>query len=654
MLSLENVGLQYGGRKLFDEVSATINPRDRIGLVGSNGTGKTTLLKIIAGLTGPDRGEIVRANYVTVGYLPQDGLAAVGKTLYAEAETAFEEVLDVQSRLEAVRRECESLDENDPRLAERLQIEGELQHRLEELDAFRMKSKIESVLLGLGFETSDLERPTEEFSGGWQMRLAMAKLLLCEPSLLLLDEPTNHLDIESQQWLESYLGGYDGALILVSHDRAFLDTLCNRTLALSLGKLEDYAGNFTFFEKESVHRKAVLKQAQANQQKKLDQTQRFIDRFRAKATKAAQVQSRIKQMEKVERIELEEEKSHISFTFPPPPRSGRIVLELQGATKRYGDLTVLSDLDLRVERGNRIAVVGVNGAGKSTLARVLAGSEPLSSGDRSEGYNVLLAHFAQHQAQELDPRQTVFTSAQEQAPDQNETRIRTLLGAFLFRGDDVFKPVSVLSGGERSRLALVRMLLKTSNFLILDEPTNHLDMQSKRVLQQALLAFAGTYIIVSHDRDFLNPLITKVLEVSHSGLRTLPGNMADYLRLREDEKAAEETPKNTGRGSIPAAHDNLAPRERRRREAERRRDLARRLNPLREREAALERRIHEAEERRATLEAKLANPDLYEKAEDARVTVKEYESLKHELEEAYTEWTALADEIARSERESAT
>ncbi len=645
MLSLENLFLQYGGRKLFDGINANILPHDRIGLVGSNGAGKTTLLKIIAGEADAERGQVARARYVTVGYLPQDGLAASGETIYREAETAFEEVLEVRRRLDALHAESERMPPDDPRHSELLEIEGELRHRLEELDAFRMKSKIESILLGLGFRMEDMERPAGEFSGGWQMRLAMAKLLLREPSLLLLDEPTNHLDIESQQWLESYLRNYDGALILVSHDRAFLDTLCTRTLALSMGRLEDYSGNYSFFEKESAHRKAIRAQAQANQQKKLDHTQRFIDRFRAKATKAAQVQSRIKQLEKVERIELEEEEDSIGFEFPVPPKSGQVVMELQGLAKSYGDLCVFRNLDLRVERGDRIAIVGVNGAGKSTLARIMAGVEPATAGKRLPGHNVSLSFFAQHQAQELNPRQTVLEAAEEKAPRTTETRIRTLLGAFLFRGDDVFKSVSVLSGGEKSRLALVRMLLQAGNFLILDEPTNHLDMRSKGVLQQALGAFPATYAIVSHDRDFLDPIVNKVLEVSHNGLRLLPGNVSDYLVRRETEKAAASADGARQQSTRPVIDDGLSPKERRRREAAKRRERSSAVKPLKDREAALEKKIATLESRQQELEQRMADPNLYEKATDARSIVAEYDEVKDALSRAMKDWSHVVDEL---------
>ena len=644
MLTLDKLSLQYGGRKLFDEISANIAPHDRIGLVGSNGAGKTTLLKIIAGGAEPDGGEVARARYVTVGYLPQEGLVAEGETVYREVETAFEEVLDVQRRIEAVRREIEESAREDGKHAELLEIEGELQHRLEELDAYRMKSKIESVLLGLGFSMDDMNRPTHEFSGGWQMRLAMAKLLLREPSLLLLDEPTNHLDIESQQWFENYLRDYDGALMMVSHDRAFLDTLCTRTFALSLGNMEDYAGNFSFYETESAHRKEILRQAKANQDKKVAHTQRFIDRFRAKATKASQVQSRIKQLEKVEFIELEEEEDRIAFRFPDPPKSGRRVMELEGVAKAYGDLTVFRDLNLRIERGDRIAIVGVNGAGKSTLARVLAGTDPPTEGKRIEGHNLKLSLFAQHQARELDPKKTVLESAEDAAPRTAETRVRTLLGAFLFKGDDVFKHVSVLSGGEKSRLSLVRMLLRAGNFLILDEPTNHLDMQSKRVLQDALNAFPATFAIVSHDRAFLDPVVNKVLEVSRSGLRLLPGNVSDYLQKREEEKAAGIGPQETASpGRRPT--DGVSPKERRRREAAKRQDAARRLKPLRQKGASLEKKIATLEKRKEELEARMADPDFYGNPAEARAAARDYAALKLDLQQTYADWSAVVEEI---------
>ena len=540
MLSLDHISVQFGGRYLFDDLSLMVGPHDRIGLVGSNGAGKTTLLKIIASLSQAESGTVSKAHYVTAGYLPQDGVTAIGKTLYKEVETAFENILLVQQELEEAHALLSTQDTASQEYMETLEIYGELQHKLEDLDAFRMQSKIERVLMGLGFSVPDLERQTDEFSGGWQMRIELAKLLLKEPSVLLLDEPTNHLDIESLQWLEEYLHQYNGAIILVSHDRAFLDSITARTFALSLGKMEEYAGNYSFYEKERVIRKELVMNAYKNQQQQLKQTQQFVDRFRYKATKARQVQSRIKQMEKLDLIEIEDEEQEIHFHFPQPQPSGRVVMELKNLQKSYGTHKVFAGLNYIIERGDRIAVVGVNGAGKSTFSRIVAGVEPFNGGERVPGYNTIVSYFAQHQAEELDMSKEVLQIVDEVATGEVRTKLRTILGSFLFRGDDVFKKVKVLSGGEKSRLALSKMLLLPSNFLIMDEPTNHLDMRSKKVLQEALAEFNGTYLIVSHDRAFLDPIVNKVLEFSHGGIRTFLGNVSDYLSEKEGRGGEKE------------------------------------------------------------------------------------------------------------------
>ena len=536
MLSLEHITIQFGERSLFQDISATIGPRDRIGLVGSNGSGKTTLLKSIVGIQPADSGSINKAQYVTVGYLPQDGVIVQGRTLYQEAETAFESVLELQQKLDDAHKRLNILDPSHEDYTDTLEVLGELQHKLEDLDAYRMKSKVERILMGLGFSTHDFNRTTDEFSGGWQMRIALAKLLLKEPNVLLLDEPTNHLDIETLQWLEEYLRQYNGAIILVSHDRALLDNLTTKTYALSRGKFEIYAGNYSFYETERVVRKQLLLNQLKNQQQHIKQTQEFIERFRYKATKARQVQSRIKQLEKMEIVEVENEEDEIHFYFPTPQQSGRVVMELKSLSKSYGTLEVFKNLDYKVERGDRIAIVGINGAGKSTLTRILAGMESIDSGERIIGYNVVPSYFAQDQAEELDLSKDVLQTVEEVAGAETRVQLRTLLGSFLFHGDDVFKRVSVLSGGEKSRLALAKMLLQPATFLIMDEPTNHLDMKSKYVLQEALTHYEGTFAIVSHDRAFLDPLINKVLELQPGKLRTFLGNLSDYLIKKKEER----------------------------------------------------------------------------------------------------------------------
>lgn len=645
MLSLEHIALQFGSRVLLEDVSLLISPHDRIGLVGPNGAGKSTLLRIMTGTAAPDGGRVSKAAYVTVGYLPQDGISAAGRSLYKEVETAFEDVVTVQQELEEAQQALSRLDPQTPEYADTLEVFGELQHKLEDLDAFRMKSKIERVLMGLGFSVEDLERQTEEFSGGWQMRIALAKLLLKEPSLLLLDEPTNHLDIDSLQWLEEYLRSYNGAVILVSHDRAFLDSLTTKTLALSMGDIDEYAGNYSYYEKEKEVRKELLRNAYKNQQDRIKQTQEFIDRFRYKATKARQVQSRIKQLEKMDLIELDAGEEQIHFRFPQPPPSGRVVMELKNLSKRYGAKQVFKGLEYKIERGDRIAILGPNGAGKSTLSRILAGVEPFDGGERIVGYNAVLSYFAQHQAEELDLSKEALEIVDEVATGEIRKKLRNILGSFLFHGDDVFKKVSVLSGGEKSRLALAKMLLQPANFLIMDEPTNHLDMKSKGVLQEALKAYEGTYAIVSHDRHFLDPLVNKVLEVTHAGVKTYLGTVSDYLAKKKKERTGMVVPVPSERE--PAVNE----KDRRRIEAERRQQRSQHLKPLKKQLEGVEQEIERMEARKLELEMTLADPELYKRGDEAKKASIEHKEVITRLEQLYGEWSKVTDRIQMVERD---
>jgi ATP-binding cassette subfamily F protein 3 len=645
MLSLDHISMQFGGRVLFDDFSFVLGPHDRIGLVGSNGTGKSTLLKIIAGLIEPEGGTIAKARYVTVGYLPQDSIVASERTLYDEASTAFDDVLDVQSKLEETHQQLSILDPESTGHREMLEIYGELQHKLEGLDAFRMKSKIEQVLMGLGFSVRDFQRSTGEFSGGWQMRIALAKLLLREPSILLLDEPTNHLDLDSLRWLENYLRNYNGAVVLVSHDRAFLDNLTHATLALSHATIEPYQGNYSFYEQERLVRREQALNALKNREKKVKQTQEFIDRFRYKATKARQVQSRIKQLEKLDKIDLPEEEEEIRFHFPQPNPGGVIAAELKNIVKRYGPISIFNGLSITIERGDRIAVVGINGAGKSTFARILAGVEPFESGERTPGYNTVTAYFAQHQADELDLTKEVLQTIDEIAPGEIRLKLRTLLGSFLFHGDDVFKKVAVLSGGEKSRLALAKMLLQPANFLIMDEPTNHLDMRSKQVLQEALAEYEGTYLIVAHDRAFLDPIVTKVLEFSPGKVRTFPGNISEYVEKKSAEKNIEAerqiVQQHSGQSSPTTEKD------RKRFEAERRQEISRKSRPIKEQLEKIERDIVIMERRKKEIESLMGDPDFYKNGEEAKKAALEYQSLQPRLEQSYASWTEITEKIEK-------
>jgi ATP-binding cassette, subfamily F, member 3 len=643
MLSLEHITLEFGERTLFRDISTTIGPRDRIGLVGSNGSGKTTLLRIISGVPQGEEGTIKKAHYVTVGYLQQETIALHGKTLYEEAETAFEDILDTQQKLSEAQDTLAELDPRSEEYNDTLAIYGELQHKLEELDAYRMRSKIERVLNGLGFSQKDLNRLTEEFSGGWQMRIAMAKLLLQEPSLLLLDEPTNHLDLESLQWLEEYLYQYNGAIILVSHDRAFLDNLTSRTFALSVGRFEEYAGNYSFYEKERLVRRELLLSQQRNQQDQIKHTQEFIERFRYKATKARQVQSRVKMLEKIEIVEVEREEEALRFRFPQPVSSGRVVLELQGIQKSYDSVQVFDHLDFKVERGDRFAVVGVNGAGKSTLVRIISGEESFEKGERVVGHNVLLSYFGQDQADELDLSKDVLQSVEEISSSETKTQLRTLLGSFLFHGDDVFKRVSVLSGGEKSRLALARMLLRPANFLIMDEPTNHLDMRSKKVLQAALAEYDGTFLIVSHDRDFLHPLINKVLELRPGSMHLYLGSMSEYFAKKKQESLSQQTIART----IPVDNSKATAHAARQEEQERKKAKEKELRTMKRQLEAIETEITQQEQKKNKIEHLLADPELYKKGDEVKIISAEYKSNQKDLEDAYWRWGKVSEQIEK-------
>lgn len=647
MLQLNNLTLHFGERTLFENLSVTINKGERIGLVGPNGAGKSTLLKIIIGELNADSGKIKMGNADTVGYLPQDGVEPnPNLTVFQEVEHVFEEILALRDRHIELQKKLDSLATDSDEHAMALEEFGTIQHKLENADAYSLGADIERILKGLGFHEEDFSRPTTEFSGGWLMRIALAKLLLKNPTYLLLDEPTNHLDIESLRWIENFLNNYDGAVILVSHDKAFLNSVTNRTLAFQHGDLKDYAGNYSYYTKKYEEELELLKKRYENQQKEIKQTEEFIDRFRYKASKAKQVQSRIKQLEKMEKIELEEEQSEITFQFPPPERSGQVVIKLSNLVKKYGDNTVFDGIDYEVERGDKIAVVGPNGAGKSTLIRILAGLEPVTSGKRELGYNVTPGYFAQHQAEELSTKNTALDEMKLAGSRESETRLRTILGCFLFEGDDVFKKVGVLSGGEKSRLALAKMLLNSGNFLIFDEPTNHLDMRSKNILQQALDQFEGTLMIVSHDRDFLDPIVNKTLEIQPGYIKTWLGNISYYLDKKSfDESVELESKKDSDEPK------KLSRKEERRMEAQKRQALSKKLKPLKNQIEKIEGEVEKMEARKAEIEESMAQPDFYDDSDEVKEISLEYESIKTDLVELMHKWEEIAGRIEFVESE---
>ena len=537
MIQLSNAGKRFGHKLLFENVDWLITPQDRIGLVGANGTGKSTVMKTLAGLETLDYGSITIAKGISAGYLPQDGLTLTGQTVFAECVSVFNELRAMEREMEELTRSMAELSHESPEYSQVADRYHRLEHEFQTRDGYAIEAKVGTVLTGLGFRKEDWTRLTDEFSGGWQMRLALAKLLLQQPNLLLLDEPTNHLDLEARNWLEEYLGAYPYAFVLISHDRYFLDVTVKKTVEIWNKQVFFYTGNYDKYLAEKTQRREQLEAAYRNQRERIEQLEAFISRFRYQATKAKQVQSRIKELEKMERIEIPPEEKTIHFSFAQPKPSGRIVAEFRDVAKRYGPKEVFRNVNFMIERGDRVALVGVNGAGKSTLIKLLAGTEPLSAGEYKPGHNVDTDYFAQDQYKELNQDARILDDISELSPRSTQTELRSLLGCFLFQADDVFKRIGVLSGGERGRYALLRLLLDPANFLLLDEPTNHLDMRAKDVLLEALAAYSGTVVLVSHDRYFIDNLATRVFEVGDGRVEVYPGNYEDYLWRKQGRNA---------------------------------------------------------------------------------------------------------------------
>ncbi len=576
MIQLSGAGKRFGHKLLFENTDWLITPRDRVGLVGANGTGKSTLMKVLAGLDTFDYGSLIVAKGTTAGYLPQDGLSLSGRTVFAECMAVFSDLRSMELEMEALLHKFSELDHASPEYADVADRYHSLEHEFRTRDGYSIEAEVGRVLMGLGFRKEDWERQTEEFSGGWQMRLALAKLLLQKPNLLLLDEPTNHLDLEARNWLEEYLHDYPHALVLISHDRYFLDVVVNKIAEIWNKRFWFYTGNYDKFLSQKTQRNEQLQAAYKNQRDRIEQLEVFINRFRYQATKAKQVQSRIKELEKIERIEVPPEEKTIHFSFPQPKPSGRIVAEFVGVAKSYpakpgtngNEKEVFRDVSFMIEKGDRIALVGVNGAGKSTLIKLLAGTERPTRGEYKLGHNVEADYFAQDQYKELDADARMIDDLGAASPRSTQTELRSLLGCFLFSEDDVFKKIGVLSGGERGRYALLRLLLHPANFLLLDEPTNHLDLRAKDVLLDSLMEYTGTVVFVSHDRYFIDKLATRVFEIGDGKVEVYPGNYEDYLwrkqggsakqnesirrQLKEVEPAAE-TPANGNQTSAAAA-----------------------------------------------------------------------------------------------------
>lgn len=669
MLQLRNVSLSFGGQRVFRGLNWHLRKGDRVGLVGPNGAGKTTLFRMLTGRLEPDAGQVQRARGLRVGYLPQEGIEVSGRDVVTETRAALPELPALQAELATLEAGLHEETDGPEAQAELLARYGEVQHRIEALDGFRADAAVATVLSGLGFREAQFAARTDTLSGGWQARIALAKLLLQRPDVLLLDEPTNHLDLDSLLWLEAYLRGFPGSLVIVSHDRAFLDRMVNRVAALHHAGLTEYVGGYAAFERVFEERLEAQRKAYAAQQDEIERMTRFINTFRYNARKASQVQSRVKQLEKMERLEPPHTAPKgVRFAFPAAPRSGRRMLELSRAAKHYGTLRVFAGIDLVIERGDRVALVGVNGAGKSTLSRILAGVEAPSAGGRRVGHQVVLDYYAQQQAERLDGRNTVYDEVAREAVTDVVPQLRTLLGAFLFSGDTVDKPVRVLSGGEKSRLALAKMLLQASNLLILDEPTNHLDIRTKDVLKQALLQYAGAFLVVSHDRDFLSGLVTKVMELRDGACHMYPGTFDEFLERKAREtvhagQTADADGSGSGRAGIstasaadaedPAVQGTLAAirhADRFKKKGKRAYQQQKAARAARQRRAkrvaAAERRITALEDEIRELERTLASRETFCDAERACEAAARHERLRRELDEQYTVWTELAGETA--------
>jgi len=669
VIQLSGVSKGFGGHVLFRDVDWDIGDRERIGLVGPNGAGKTTLCRILAGVEDPDTGQVSLPRSVTVGYLPQEAAGSASGSVLAEALSGFDAVWALEREMEDVARALETTP--DDALTQRY---GELQHRFDALGGYRLESQARVILSGLGFRADELARPLTEFSGGWRMRASLARLLLLAPSLLLLDEPTNHLDLASLAWLEDFLSGYDGTVVVVSHDRYFLNRMVTSIADLTPDGLVVYPGDYDDFLVEREARRELLEARARNQAKRIAEVERFIERFRYQATKARQVQSRIKALDKIERIELPGSRRGIHFSFPEPPRTGRRVATLIEVHKAYGDNVVYSGVNVAVDRGDRVALVGENGAGKSTLLKVLAGVLPFDRGERTLGAHVAVHYYAQHQLDALDATRTVLEELEAVAPEATHTRLRSILGAFLFSGDSVEKKVAVLSGGEKARLALARMLVRPAALLCLDEPTNHLDLASREVLESALAGFPGTIVFISHDRYFINRIATVVVEVAGGVLTSYPGSYDDYLDAQArgvrpaaapvvarpaesrrssptrsapaaaDARRASAPATPAARPEAPAAASTPAQAVRviRKRGTAEIRELKRRVEDL-------ERQIHALERRIAEIVGLLTNPKLYIDGDRVRQVARERKEAEERMSGLLREWEDLATALAGHE-----
>ena len=650
MIDLLNLSIQFSGRYLFQDVKLKINKTDKIALVGSNGTGKSTLLKLIYGTEKPESGEIQRQKGIRIGYLPQEFVTLYRRTLIDEVKSSLQDIIALEEEETFLTAKLKELDTNENEKFDIIHKIGELNHRKEDLNYYTVEAGIKKVLTGLGFAGKDFLKSVDEFSGGWQMRIELAKILLGNNHLILLDEPTNHLDLESLGWLIEFLIDYEGALLIVSHDKYFINSVTNKTLELLKNKIYIFNGSYDKYLILKEMRKLELESNLRRQQRKITETERFIDRFRYKATKARQVQSRIKQLEKIERIEIPEEEDNIEIKFPEPPRSYAIPVELINVTKSFDENIIFENLNFRVERGDKIAFVGPNGAGKTTLAKIIAEKLLPESGRINIGTNTLISYYAQEVADDLEPDKNILETLAGISGEYTENQLRTLLGAFLFTGDDVFKKINVLSGGEKSRVALSKILLTKANFIILDEPTNHLDQQSKKILQKALLNYSGSLIIVTHDVDFIRPLATRMVEIKNRQVIYYYGGIDYYLEKKKEKSITERDDEGGTKIS-----DKLDKKNQKRMEARFRQDKYRATKDVNAAIESLETQIEILETEKKSIEAALIDSNIYSNPQSAKEKTNSYKEVKAKLDEAYTHWTELnarLEEIQRTFEDS--
>jgi ATP-binding cassette subfamily F protein 3 len=647
MIDLSNISLQFNGKYLFQDVNYKINSGDRISLVGANGTGKSSLLKIIIGSLQPESGKIVKQKNISIGYLPQENVIHAGKTLLEEAKSALTDIMKLQEKEKEITDELSGNDLVDEKHEDLINQLGEVHHRLEDLDSYGSSARVEKILSGLGFEEEDFERMTDEFSGGWQMRIALAKILISQNDLLLMDEPTNHLDIDSLEWLIGFLKNYKGAMIIVSHDKRFINAVTMKTLEIYLSKFNTFSGDYDAYIQFKVERDKQVIEQYIVQQKKIKETEKFIERFRYKATKAKQVQSRIKQLEKISLIEQPESKDEIFIRFPNPPPSGIISFELKSIYKSYGQKEIFNDLNFQVIRGDKIAFVGPNGAGKSTLVKIISGAVDFNKGERIIGYNTIVSYYAQDVADNLNPELNILETVESVSENQTTGQLRALLGSFLFSGDNVFKKIGVLSGGEKSRVALAKILLTRANLIILDEPTNHLDISSKQILRQALQEFQGSLILVSHDVDFLAPLVNKVVEIRKGEIKFFTGGIEYYLSKREEQFQQKQCDEKIQTENS----ESVSKKDKKRIEAELRQKKYKATKDLIKEVADMENKIEKLEKKVTELEQNLAAPEVYSNPAKARDLTLEFNSSKNELEESISLWEKLSEELIEIEKQ---